>query len=210
MNKLAIVCAVALPAVHASAQVSFFFDRASWEAALGGAPVTTETFDNITPQVIDDGTTLDTGLLQIKRDGSSNDGDGFLAIEPGSSFGNLNGTNFLDGETGVEPHERVDISFNGNSVVGFGPHWFSPFSGDGIGVEIAGEFFLLDSIDGFDQGFIGFVSTTPVNSVGILGNPAAESFQELWSADDVSYAVPSPAGVALVGFGALAATRRRR
>lgn len=210
MNKFAIACAIALPAMHASAQVSVFFDRTSWETALMGAPVVTETFDATTPQLINDGATLDTGLIQIKRDGSANAGDGFLAIEPGSAFGNLNGTNFLDGETGAEPHERVDISFNGNSVIGFGADWFSPFSGDGIGVEIAGEFFLLDSITDFNQGFVGFVSTTPVASVAILGNPAMDTFQELWSADDVSYAVPAPASVALVGFGAIAATRRRR
>lgn len=194
----------------ASAQLTVFTDRAAWEAAVGGG-VFTEDFNAQSPGVIADGSTLDTGLLQIFRDGTPNGGDGLLEIEDGGNFGNLNGTTFLSGETGIAPHERVDFSFNGQSVFAFGGDWFSPFSGDGIGLEVGGEVILLDQIAGFDQGFVGFVSAGGTfSSVSIVGTLDDISFQELWSVDNISYAVPSPAGFALLGIGGVFAMRRKR
>ena len=194
----------------ASAQLTVFTDRASWEAALGGAAVFTEDFNAQTPGIIADGSTLDTGLLQITRNGSPNSGDGLLEIEDGGNFGNLDGTIFLSGETGVEPHERVEFGFNGNSVFAFGGDWFSPFSGDGIALDIDGELVLLDAVSGFDSGFIGVVGTSAFGSVAIVGTPDPISFQELWSVDNISYAIPTPATAALLGLAGLYAARRKR
>ena len=203
-------CVLATVAGSASAQFTIFTDRAAWEAAVGGG-VVTEDFNGQTPGIIGDGSTLDTGLLQIFRDGSPNGGDGLLEIEPGGNFGNLNGTTFLSGETGVAPHERVDFSFNGQSVFAFGGDWFSPFSGDGIALEAGGETFLLDQISGFDQGFVGFVSGGgSFSTVSIVGTLDPISFQELWSVDNVSYAVPTPASTVLLGLTGLLAIRRKR
>ena len=120
MKAVIAIGAVAAYAGLASAQLMVFTDRGAWEAALGGASVFTEDFNAQTPGVIADGATLDTGLLQITRDGSANNADGDLAISPGSTFGNIDGTNFLDGETGVEPHETVNFGFNGQNVFAFG------------------------------------------------------------------------------------------
>lgn len=211
MKMVLSVCAVAACATGASAQLTVYTDRAQWEAAAGGG-VVTEDFNGQAAGIIADGATLDTGLLQIFRDGSPNGGDGLLEIEPGGNFGNLDGTTFLSGETGVTPHERVDFSFNGQGVFAFGGDWFSPFSGDGIGLQVGNEYIALDSITGFDQGFVGFVSNGGVfSTVSIVGDPGAISFQELWSVDNVSYAVPSPATVALlVGAGGMLAMRRKR
>ena len=193
----------------AGAQITVFTDRAAWEAAVGGAGIT-EDFNGQSAGIIADGSTLDTGLLQVFRDGSPNSGDGLLEIEDGGNFGNLDGTTFLSGETGIAPHERVDFSFNGQGGFAFGGDWFSPFSGDGIGLEVGGEVFLLNQIDGFDQGFVGIVSNGTFSTVSIVGNAADESFQELWSVDNISYAVPSPATAALLGIGGLIAVRRKR
>lgn len=201
--------ALAAAATTSLAQVTVYTDRAAWEAAVGGA-FSLENLNDLTPGPIADGSTLDTGVLQITRDGSPNGGDGALDIDPGSAFGNIDGTPFLAGETGAAPHERVDFRFNGQSVFAFGADFTSPFSGDGIGIEFAGEIFLLDSI-GSGASFFGLVSSGDVASVvSIVGSPDPITFQELWQADNFVYAVPAPASAALLGLGGLVATRRRR
>ncbi|MGE3180186.1 MAG: PEP-CTERM sorting domain-containing protein [Phycisphaerae bacterium] len=187
-----------------------FTDRGAWEAAVGG-PIVTEDFNSLGTQSIADGQTLDTGLIQIKRDGSPNGADGALLIEPGSAFGNFDGTNFLDGETGAAPHERVDLSFGGANIVAFGADWVSPFSGDGIGIEVGSDLILLDSITGFNAGFVGFISDTDsFETISIVGNPANVTFQELWSADNFSFVVPEPGTLSLLFVGAAALGARRR
>jgi hypothetical protein len=213
ITRTGIVAGISIGAIAsaASASITVFTDRASWEAAVGGAPITVEDFNSTAPQPIADGSTLDTGLLQIKRDGSANGGDGDLAISDGSTFGDFDGTNFLDGETGIAPHERVDFGFNGQSVFAFGADFVSPFSGDGIALEVGGQLFNIDTISGFDSGFFGIVDTSATYStISIVGTPEDISFQELWQADNVSYAVPSPGAAGLLAFAGLAATRRRR
>lgn len=210
MQKFVIACAIGAYAGLSAAQVTVFTDRTAWEAAVGGG-IFTEDFNAQVPGVIADGATLDTGLVQITRDGSPNGGDGLLEIEPGGNFGNIDGTTFLSGETGAEPHEVVNIGFNGQSVFAFGADWFSPFSGDGIALQVGSETILLDSITGFNTGFVGFVSNgATFSTVSIVGTADPISFQELWSADNFSYAIPAPASAALLALGGLAATRRRR
>lgn len=209
-RSLAFTCALSVCAGSASADITVFTDRSLWEEAANAA-IVTEDFNAIGPQVIAPGATLDTGLIQITRDGEPNGSDGLLEIEPGANFGNLDGTTFLSGETGIEPHEVVNIGFNGQSVIAFGADWFSPFSGDGIGLMVGNNLILLDQIAGFDQGFVGFVSDgDSFDNVQIVGNPDSVTFQELWSADNVSYAIPSPASASLLSIGALVALRRRR
>jgi hypothetical protein len=207
--SLAALCAAAV-ATPAVANITVYNNRAAWEAALNGAASVVEDFNAQTPQVIASGATLNTGLLQITRDGSPNGADGLLEIEPGSNFGNFNGTTFLSGETGVTPHENVIFQFSGQNVFAFGGDWVSPFSGDGI-VLTFGEYTVsLESITGFNSGFLGFVATgESFSSVTIAGNPAAVTFQELWSVDNISYAVPAPGTLALLGLGGLALRRRR-
>jgi len=200
--------AFAAPAV---AQLTVFTDRGAWEAAIGGNPVFVEDFNNLATGDIADGSTLDTGIIQITRDGGPNGADGALAISPGDQFGNFDGTNHLDGETGIAPGERVDFGFNGQSVFAFGADWVSPFSGDGIALEVGDELILLDAVAGFDAGFIGFVSgSATFSTISVVGTPEDISFQELWQADNVSYAVPTPSAIALLGLGGLVAGRRRR
>lgn len=190
-------------------QLTVYTDRAAWEAAVGS--FMTEDFNNLTPGVIADGATLDTGMIQLTRDGSDNGGDGLFEVEPGGNFGNVDGTTFISGETGASPHENILVEFGGQSIFAFGADWFSPFSGDGIGIQVGNELILLDSISGFDIGFVGFtLDAGSVNSIAIVGNPGTITFQELWSADNFSYAVPAPSALALLGLGGMVAGRRRR
>jgi len=206
-----IVLAAGAFVLPAFGQLTVYTDRASWESALGGGMIFVEDFNSLDTGDIADGATLDTGIIQITRDGSPNGGDGGLAISPGSQFGNFDGTTHLDGETGVGPHERVDFGFNGNAVFAFGADWVSPFSGDGIAIEVGDTLILLDSIAGFDSGFVGFISASDTfSTISVVGTPDAISFQELWQADNVSYAVPAPSAIALLGLGGLITARRRR
>ncbi|MBZ0171150.1 MAG: hypothetical protein K8E66_02100, partial [Phycisphaerales bacterium] len=131
MKATLFLCAVGVSIGVADAQVVSFTNRADWEAAVGGSYVL-EDLNGAAVQTIADGSTLDTGLLQITRDGSPNASDGDLEIRPGTSFGNIDGTNFLYGETGIEPHENTLFGFNGQDVYAFGADFVSPYSGDGI------------------------------------------------------------------------------
>lgn len=196
-------------AVSASAQLQVFTDRGAWEAAVG-VGIVTQDFDSAPIGTIGDGSTLDLGNLEITRDGSANSADGDLEIADGSAFGNLNGTTFLAGETGIEPHEVVDFTFDGASVFAFGADFFSPFSGDGIALQVGNETVNIDTIAGFDQGFFGVIATGSFSTISIVGTTDAISFQELWSLDNLSYAVPTPGAAAVLGLGALAVVRRRR
>jgi len=207
-TKIAAATIIAAGSTFAAAQPQVFTDRAAWEAAVGGL-FTLEDFNSIATGPITDGATLDTDKLQITRNGAPNGADGDLAITDGSAFGNIDGTNFLDGETGAAPHERVEFGFNGQSVIAFGADFSSPFSGDGIGIEFGDDLFLLDSIDS-GTGFFGIVSDVAENNVAIVGTPDDITFQELWQADNIAYAVPAPGSIALLGLGGLAAARRRR
>jgi hypothetical protein len=202
---------LAVLVTNANAALTVFTDRATWEAALGGATPVVEDLNDVTPFSFKDGQRLETSKLAITRDGGANGSDGALDILDGASFGTIDGTNFLDGETGVEPHEVVDIGFLGASAFAFGSDFTSPFSGDGIALDVLGELVLLDSIAGFDTGFVGVVSDMPFESVSIVGTPDAISFQELWSADNLSYAaVPEPTSLAALLFGLAALALRRR
>ncbi|MEL6498816.1 MAG: hypothetical protein AAFZ67_13930 [Planctomycetota bacterium] len=209
MNSILIACAGVAFAGSAIAQVQVFTDRTAWEAAVGDFQ--TETFNDIDPFVFADQQTLDTGLLQIIRDGSANGADGVLEIELGGNFGDLDGTNFISGETGASPHETVRITAD-LPFVAFGADWFSPFSGDGIALQAGDDVVLLDSIAGFDSGFVGIIATSgSFSELQIVGTVDDVSFQELWSADNFSFAtIPAPASAALLGLGGLAAARRRR
>ena len=211
-NIALFLCVMTAFSTTTSAALDVYFDRTSWEAALGGEIPVVEDFNDVSPFEFADGESLVTSKLSVTRDGGANAGDGALAIVDGGEFGTIDGTNFLDGETGIEPHETVIIEFLGQSVFAYGSDYTSPFSGDGIGLEVDGETVLLDSIPDFDTGFVGVVSDTPFDSVSIVGTADAISFQELWSADNLSYAavIPEPASLSLLLIGGLFFMRRAK
>jgi hypothetical protein len=211
MKAFVLLCTVGAATGFSAAQVMTFTNRADWEAAVGGG-IIVEDFNSTAVQTILDGQTLDTGLLQVTRDGSPNAADGDLEIRDGSSFGNIDGTNFLYGETGVEPHENTLFGFNGQDIFAFGADFQSPFSGDGIDVVVGGTRYSLDYIGG-GGGFFGILEMSggALGSVAYSGTLEPNTFQELWQSDNVGYAVvPAPAGLAVLGLGGLVAARRRR
>lgn len=216
MQSRTAISLITLAAVStaASAQFDVYTDRSAWEAALSGNTIFTETFNDYSAlTTVADGSTLDTGIIQLNDDAF--DAGGVTEINPdGTAFGNLDGTAFLDNTTGGAPGEVLTFTFNGNDVFGFGGDFFSPYSGSGIMLAIQmGDITLpLDQLgDGFGQGFIGVVFTGgPVSEVRLVRDGSNGTFQELYSLDNVSYAVPAPGTMALLGLGGLAAARRRR
>ncbi len=212
-SVLAAAVVAAGAAASASASVTVFTDRASWLAAISGS-TGFEDFNSTAVQSFADGQTLSFASgLSITRDGSPNGADGALAISPGSQFGNIDGTTHLDGETGASPHEVVRLNFAGGPVFAFGADFTSPFSGDGIGLQIGNDLVLLDFITSFNTGFAGIIidGGGSVNEIQIVGNPDTITFQELWQADNFQWAViPTPGSIAVIGVAGLAATRRRR
>lgn len=216
MHHRTAISLITLAAVStaASAQFDVFTDRSAWEAALAGNPIFTETFNDFSAlTTVADGSTLDTGILQLSDDAF--DAGGVTEVNPdGTAFGNLDGTPFLDNTTGGDPGEILTFTFNNNAVLGFGGDFFSPFSGSGIMLAIQmGDLTLpLDQLGtGFEQGFIGVVFTGgPLSEVQLVRDGSNGTFQELYSLDNVSYATPAPGSLALLGLGTLAAARRRR
>ncbi len=209
---LAAAVVAAGAAASASASVTVYTDRASWLAAIGGS-TGFEDFNSTAVQSFADGQTLSFASgLSVTRDGSPNGGDGALAISPGSQFGNIDGTTHLDGETGAEPHEVVRLNFGG-PVFAFGADFASPFSGDGIALQIGNDVVNLDFITGFNVGFAGIVidGGGSVGEIQIVGTTDPITFQELWQADNFEWAViPTPGSIAVLGLAGVAATRRRR
>lgn len=201
------IAALVAVAGTASAQLSFFTDFASWQAAVGGASVTTEDFNGVATGDYSNGG-FSTSNLTVSH--TANGTTSVLNVDPGANFGNLDGTNFIDATTGPTPGGTVTFTFAPGSVFAFGADFFSPFSGAGIDIVVDGQAFALDAITGFNQGFAGVVSTGSFTEVVIQGNYDNGVFQELWSADNVRYAVPTPGAFAVIGLGGLIALRRRR
>lgn len=216
MRSGIIVCAISAVAGSASAQLQVFTDRGAWEAALGGAATFTEDFNGVAPQLIGDETmagSLDTGLITIGIDPNGTTATPTdLLIAPGSAFGNIDGTNFVDGFTGAnagEPSAIFNVDFNGLSAFAFGADFRSPGSGSGIKLVVGNDEASLLSIGG-SQSFFGVIASSNFEGFKIERDGSSGVFGEVWSADNFTFAVPAPASAALLGLGALAGVRRRR
>ena len=97
-------------------------------------------------------------------------------------------------------------------MIAFGQFYEGAASGLGLQIETAdGNVDILDFYSGFDDGFLGYIGTTPISSVRIIGGTDDTAVGEIYDAADVSYAfIPAPGSVAILGLGGLAAVRRRR
>lgn len=207
----AIVAAAGVASIAgaASAQLIAYNDQAAWEADLAalGFSATTETFDGIQilnmqpgggPYVVNG----DVSITVMGQQGSSDD----AFIDNGEFHGEI----FPDSEHSAYVHDFAV------PIVGFGQFLDGAASGLGIRMQTnEGTIDIFDDggYDGFDDGFLGFISANPITQVSIIGSDAdgGSAVGEIYDALDVSYAViPSPAGLALLGLGGLAAARRRR
>jgi hypothetical protein len=173
---------------------TIYTNRASWEGALSGRPLVTDTFSNIinSAQTIQ----LDSGIV------STNSGPAILPNPPyyNNSVGVLNPAVYAN---------AVQAGFGtaSNTVTWLFPTAVTAFGADFIGAG-AGRLSLLGDFDGTGlqslivnatiaspNGFLGVIGTTPFTSI-ILGNPLTDV--DSFSIDNASFA-PVPGPLPLLG-----------
>ncbi|MEM1011862.1 MAG: PEP-CTERM sorting domain-containing protein [Planctomycetota bacterium] len=205
MKLATFAASVSLASVPAYGQFTEFFDEALFLAELDS--VTVETFDGFLPgDGVDAVTFFDFGAFTA---------DGFNGAEfivaAGGSFGDVNGTNFIDGFVGATPSVRTVVLTFDDPISALGADFVSPGSGSGLAFEVGGVTALDTTPLGFGSGFAGFTSDTPFTEVTLTfgtGTSAAEVF----SFDDLAFGtlIPEPTSLALFGMAGPVGLRRRR
>lgn len=209
MRTRALIAAagIAAMATAASAQLTAYTDQAAWEAdliALGYTPIT-ETFDGIQILNMQPGG----GPYQVNSDFSIS----VLGQQGSSDDAFIDGGEFHGEIFPATEHSAYVHTFS-MPVIAFGQFYDGAASGLGIQIQTnEGNVDIFDYYDGFDDGFLGFIATSGMTEVSIIGSDAdgGTAVGEIYDALDASYAfVPAPAGAALLGLGGLVAARRRR
>ncbi|MHC5016908.1 MAG: PEP-CTERM sorting domain-containing protein [Planctomycetota bacterium] len=167
----------------AHGEVSTFFDRTEWDAAVG--PVTTLDFTGfpngtfITDQYADLGATF-------------TDGDDSVFVNP----------SFVNDGVGLDGNGNISVAFDTPQL------WTAVDYPGFIMIRLfLDQVMVYEGIFG-DPGqgwFVGLVSTDPFDSI-VLIDPGPGGEAEV---DDLHFGVPAPATLMLFGLAALA-TRRRR
>lgn len=209
--KLALAAVVAAgTTTTALGQLAIYTDQSAWEAAVSGDGYSAieETFDGITILNMQPGSAYmvnaDFSITVEGALGSSDD----AFIDNGVFHGEI----FPAAEHVAYRHDFV------NNIVAFGQ--FYDGAASGLGIRISTDLGDLDIFDdggltGFEDGFLGFLITdgSSISSVSIIGSDSdgGSAVGEIYDATNAVYAfVPAPGGLALLGLGGLAATRRRR
>ena len=197
--------AILLVATPAFAQLTPYGSQADFLAATAATGLEDFNDESLVPNM--DGGTIATSSFTISSDASE------LAVLAGSSFGNLNGSQFFNGFVNTDPGEdTITVTFP-SPVTAFGGTFGGPSSGSGVALEVGGTRALssFDYLTGGANGFLGFTSTTPFTSVDIVRSGDNTTFGEIFGLDNVFFtAVPEPTSLALLGLGGLALLRRRR
>lgn len=186
--------------VPANADLSFYTDRSAWEAAVTGE--ITEDFDSVAPYELVPGIN-NAGLIDIEMRNLS-DIDQWNSINDGSSFLNINGTPFYQGGCRLtDPDTIINLHLPSPPVWAFGADFTSTHSsatGNGLTMEVNGlEYDFRDLIpSGEGTGFLGFISTDAFSTVTLFDTSNNETF----GLDNVSFAVPEPSAMMLLGIGA--------
>lgn len=201
---MAITIASGMFASSASAGLTAYSNQAAWEAdlmSMGFTPIT-ETFDGIEiPDMQPNGPFVINDDLSITVEGMMDT----------AGTANVSGGEF-EGELFPDSGHSAYVHTFDTPVIAFGQFYEGAASGLGLQIETAdGNVDILDFYSGFDDGFLGYIGSTPISSVRIIGGTDDTAVGEIYDAADVSYAfIPAPGSVALMGLGGLAAVRRRR
>ncbi len=190
-------------AVPASATVVTHTNQAAWNAAVGGATVVTDSFDNFIAQ--GQTITFDSGVMSTNSDPVSFDDNSV-------NFGTYNNAVSSTGSgasmsiTWDFPMPIFAVSFNVISANSLG---LQMTIDDGSGPQT----FVANSVIGSSFGFLGFVGMGSFTQITFSAN----SGFDLFDLDNLAFAktpmnAPEPGTLALIGFGlaSLGVVRRRR
>jgi hypothetical protein len=181
-------------AAPAEAAIVTYPDRAAWEAAVSGFAEV--DFDGFPGQPVSyDGATVDVGPFSLTGD----DGLGYMSIEGDRAWGYV---------CGMCPTPfGYSIDFDA-PILAFGAD-YGAVDIYGLSFDVEGEE-VQGPLPG-ENGFFGFVSTTPFTSIRVFGRNEVHEFDNVVFASAPT-AIPTPAALSSLGISlvALAATRRRR
>ena len=208
------ISVLALATGEASATITEYTDQTAYSAATSDS--TTFTFDGLVPPGtagLVGNNALAIGDLSFAG-GNSSDfpvvfGSGF-AVYGGSSF-----LSTLSGTPGVDPTEVV-CTLSGSTAIGFTYGDYNDSGGLPFTVTLStGDSFGLNTPPnpGFDTGFVGFVSDTPITSVTFSDDGQGFDLIQVEKSSAGAVGAPEPAPFALMATGLLCLvvlTRRRR
>jgi hypothetical protein len=178
-----LAAAAALAPSPAAADTRVFYTRPEWQSALGSASRTQESFNAITPFVLSSNTPTAIGAIGITHHNTTT---GTAEIADGAVFGNLDGTCWFRGYTGVLPAASWTLAFP-SPVTAYGADYDSPASGCGIMMVIHGQSFKFTHI-GSGRGFFGVISDTTFSSVEYRRDEDSTIPAEIWALDNLAFA----------------------
>ena len=185
MNKVLLplvfsVIALSLIGYQDAFAVTFFTDRPSWEAAVAGAPITDDPFDNNIANanvIIFDSGVVSTGV------GSN---PTINRVIGGVYDGHVDKNDAL-------AYESITWNFP-NPITGFGADFATACSGGFLVIisdfEGAGDMTVKidDHLPGDCFGFFGIVSSSSFQSVTYTSGTGGPATAEFWNMDDLSFA----------------------
>jgi hypothetical protein len=198
----------------AKADLVFYTDRSAWASAVN-ADITVENFDAVTPYFLAEGVN-NAGLIDIEILNLSEINE-FNSIDDGSSILNINETPFFRGGClRADPDVVINLWLPSPGKA-FGGDFISTHSSDGLILQVDGLQYSFEQLLPLDDGdgFLGFISSNAFSTVTLFDpvqdDPANSVFRlgETFGLDDVSFAVPEPATLFILGLGALL-TRKRK
>jgi hypothetical protein len=189
-------------AAPAEAAIVTYTDRAAWEAAVSS--FTEVDFNGFPGQpAFFAGVTVDVGPFSLTGDSTGVD----MWITNDHAQANVCDAVLC----GVTFGYSIDFDA---SILAFGAD-FGGLTGSGIAFDVDGE--KVGGPRYGQNGFFGFVSTTPFTSIRVFGVNEVHVFDNVVFASELAptqdpVGVPAPAALSLLGAGlaALAVTRRRR
>ena len=196
--------------ISTQAGLTFYTDRSEWAAAVSG-DIITEDFHSVSPYVLTEGVNS-TGLIDIELTGLVQENE-FNFIDDGLAWSGW--THFFHGALRRDdPDAVINLVFR-FSVSAFGGDFESTNDKDGLWLEVNGEQYAfggeesLPSGDG--SGFLGFVSTETFPMVTLF-DPTKGGWRlgESFGLDNVSFTVPEPVTIVLLGMGGQIFQKRRR
>jgi hypothetical protein len=207
LTFIAMVTAV-FCAVPAIASLTFYTDRSDWEVAVSGE-IVVEDFDAVTPdflaESVNDAGLIDIEMLNLALVNRWN------SIDNGSDLIDLlsiNGTAYYQGQCSPYDLDTTIVLHLPSPVFAFGGDFTSASSSGGLTLEVNGSQheFSDEMPSSIGTGFLGFISTEAFAAVTLFDASNNESF----GLDNVSFAVPEPITLGLLGLGGLVLRKRRK